>query len=212
MKTPHHLSLKAISNSNLIKINCKSKNAQTNIDLSSVSIFTKLKAPLASPDQETLSLVDFKEENKKSNQNLNEKHSFKLNSLDVDNILEEVLTKSSLNSSCCMSIHINHKSFERLNEESSFIKMNKNCEKIKNKARDNYCFKMVCFCCYSSLKSSRFFKAIDQKRNALKRFVDGKFKLAIICAILINTLSMSIEHHNQVNKFFMIVNFFIINQ
>ena len=65
--------------------------------------------------------------------------------------------------------------------------------------KPDVCFKCLCFCCYDKLASSRFFKVMGQKRESLKKLVDGKLQRAILCAILINTLSMGIEHHDQVN-------------
>jgi len=58
-----------------------------------------------------------------------------------------------------------------------------------------------CSSCCKSLSSSKFFKMISRKRVILKKFVDGKFQPVILGAILINTLSMAIEHHEQVNDY-----------
>ena len=40
---------------------------------------------------------------------------------------------------------------------------------------------------------------MSRKRVILKKFVDGKLQPIILGAILINTLSMAIEHHEQVD-------------
>ena len=53
---------------------------------------------------------------------------------------------------------------------------------------------------YESLLNSKFFKLINMERVILKKFVDGKLQPIILGAILINTLSMAIEHHEQVNN------------
>ena len=58
-----------------------------------------------------------------------------------------------------------------------------------------------CSSFYESLLNSKFFRVIDQKRVILKKFVDGKLQPIILGAILINTLSMAIEHHEQVNDY-----------
>lgn len=60
-----------------------------------------------------------------------------------------------------------------------------------------------CCCCCLPLKyrttENRFCLALNSMQSKLKTFVDGKmFQRAILFAILINTLSMGIEHHEQV--------------
>ena len=55
-----------------------------------------------------------------------------------------------------------------------------------------------CSSCYKYLLNSKFFKMISRKRIILKEFVDDKLQPVILGAILINTLSMAIEHHEQV--------------
>ena len=60
-----------------------------------------------------------------------------------------------------------------------------------------------CCCCCLPLKyrttENRFCLALNAMQSRLKTFVDGKmFQRAILFAILINTLSMGIEHHEQV--------------
>ena len=57
-----------------------------------------------------------------------------------------------------------------------------------------------CSSCYETLLNSKFFRVISRKRVILKKFVDGKLQPIILGAILINTLSMAIEHHEQVNN------------
>ena len=65
-----------------------------------------------------------------------------------------------------------------------------------------------CFCCClpnclrSYVKKSRFCVLLDSLQERLKKFVDGRlFQRAILFAILINTLSMGVEHHLQVLYF-----------
>ena len=214
MKISEHLS----ANSCLVPMYCKSKLDNLNMNLTkiksnSVSILTPLKAPLASIDccelTETPSLVDINNHQMFNKQleslEIDSLASFtktltpsssllnhKPNPLGIDDILEkcpihEKFAISALNRKCCSS--------ECIHEERSFIEMNKNfrnrkIETIRHSHYFNEC----------SLKSSRFIKVLNQKRKALRRFVDGKFQWIIICAILVNTFSMSIEHHNQVNK------------
>lgn len=57
---------------------------------------------------------------------------------------------------------------------------------------------LKCPSCCESLLNSKCFKMISRKRVILTKFVDGKFQSVILGAILINTLSMAIEHHEQV--------------
>ena len=65
-------------------------------------------------------------------------------------------------------------------------------------SKPDYCIKCFCFCCYDSLSDSKIFKVFKEKREKLKILVDGKLQRTILCAILVNTLSMGIEHHDQV--------------
>ncbi len=85
--------------------------------------------------------------------------------------------------------HLNVKNSDMLSGSSRIVVM---------ESKPDYCLKCICFCCYDSLVSSRFIKMLNQKRDSLKKLVDGKLQRAILCAILINTLSMGIEHHDQV--------------
>jgi hypothetical protein len=52
--------------------------------------------------------------------------------------------------------------------------------------------------CINNLTRNQFLKTIIKKRIILKKFVDGKFQPIILGCILINTLSMAIEHHDEV--------------
>jgi hypothetical protein len=52
--------------------------------------------------------------------------------------------------------------------------------------------------CINNLTKNQFFKTLIKKRIILKKFVDGKFQPIILGCILINTLSMAIEHHDEV--------------
>ena len=71
----------------------------------------------------------------------------------------------------------------------------------------NVCSYCCCCCCCclpfdlrSVCKKSRFCLLCDSLQEKLKSFVDGRFfQRAILFAILINTLSMGVEHHLQVN-------------
>jgi len=59
-----------------------------------------------------------------------------------------------------------------------------------------------------SQKNGQFIESTENKRIVLKKFVDGKLQPVILVCILINTLSMAIEHHDQVNfKIFLLVDF-----
>lgn len=79
--------------------------------------------------------------------------------------------------------------------------MSQNHSRIIVETKPDYCLKCFCFCCYDQLTGSRIFKYINEKRDKLKILVDGKLQRAILCAILINTLSMGIEHHDQVSSY-----------
>lgn len=60
------------------------------------------------------------------------------------------------------------------------------------------CF-CCCFCCAKRLASTRLCRFLTSFQRRLRDFVDGKFfQRTILFAILINTLSMGIEHHQQV--------------
>jgi hypothetical protein len=64
---------------------------------------------------------------------------------------------------------------------------------------NDICCYCCCFCCAKQLSDSRFCKCVKYCKDKLKRFVDSKFyQRTILFAILINTLSMGIEHHKQV--------------
>ena len=198
-----------------------------NIELISSSVFTRLTAPCASIDGASYQISEFSslsDINNNLNQQQTRENSFKYNekildsprltinsaankmknyelgSLEIENILDECtickeFTLTNLNS----KRFINLRNHLVANEANSLIRIDKQKTR-KKKPKDSYCMKCFCFCCYDSLISSQFYKALTKKRNTLKRFVDGKFNWAIIGAILINTLSMGIEHHNQVNS------------
>jgi len=76
--------------------------------------------------------------------------------------------------------------------------------------KPDYILKCIFFCCYQSLATSFVYKFFKEKRIRLKKLVDQELQRAILCAILINTLSMGIEHHDQVLLilifFFLIIN------
>jgi hypothetical protein len=58
--------------------------------------------------------------------------------------------------------------------------------------------KYTCCCFFTFERTPRLCVLVERVRTALRSFVDGKlFQRAILCAILINTLSMGIEHHEQ---------------
>ena len=40
---------------------------------------------------------------------------------------------------------------------------------------------------------------LNQSRKFLKKFINEKLQIVILGGILINTLSMALEHHDQVN-------------
>jgi hypothetical protein len=144
-----------------------------------------------SMDKQFFSISESSSINFTNNIKPNKPHSF-----NIDNILEEcAICKKFVFSSLNMDRYSNlqNHSCENLNEMKSFI--NKKKEKRSSQIS---CLKCFCYCCFDSLRSSRIFKMLNKKRNSLERFVDGKFNWAIICAILINTISMGIEHHNQV--------------
>ena len=59
--------------------------------------------------------------------------------------------------------------------------------------------KMCCFCCFERISSYRVFKSVFDFRENIKVLIESRyFQFALLCAILLNTLSMAIEHHNQV--------------
>ena len=71
----------------------------------------------------------------------------------------------------------------------------------KNPNTFNTSLKMCCFCCFERISSYQVFKSVFDFRENIKEFIESKyFQLALLCAILLNTLSMAIEHHNQVIK------------
>ena len=86
--------------------------------------------------------------------------------------------------------HLSAKNSDLLTDSSRIIEM---------ESKPDFCLKCACFCCYDSLVSSPFIRMMNKKRDSLRKLVDGKLQRAILCAILINTLSMGIEHHDQVN-------------
>lgn len=49
-----------------------------------------------------------------------------------------------------------------------------------------------------SKEQSNLFKTISKSRTILKKSIDGKLQPIILGCILLNTLSMAIEHHDQV--------------
>ena len=64
------------------------------------------------------------------------------------------------------------------------------------------CLKLFCCCCHECASKSRCFLFLVACRKTLKTFVQSwVFQRAILCAILVNTLSMGIEHHEQVDLF-----------
>ena len=80
----------------------------------------------------------------------------------------------------------------------------------KNLNTCSFCCCCCCCCLPCGLKKffqkSKFCLLCDSTQEKLKIFVDGRFfQRAILFAILINTLSMGVEHHLQVNfEFFWI--------
>jgi hypothetical protein len=73
----------------------------------------------------------------------------------------------------------------------------------KNMNTCSFCCCCCCCCLPCGLKkmcqTSRFCLLCDSSQEKLKAFVDGRlFQRAILFAILINTLSMGVEHHLQV--------------
>jgi hypothetical protein len=71
----------------------------------------------------------------------------------------------------------------------------------------NHCFCLSCFCCcfkwlpcYKQFESSRMHELLLKGQKRLQVFVESKFfQRGILFAILINTLSMGVEHHEQVS-------------
>lgn len=58
--------------------------------------------------------------------------------------------------------------------------------------------KLLCCCCHQHYTNSRFYKFCARSRKRLRDFVESwMFQRAILIAILINTLSMGVEHHDQ---------------
>ena len=63
--------------------------------------------------------------------------------------------------------------------------------------------KILCCCCFDCFSQSRCYLLIVKFRRKLREFVESwVFQRAILSAILINTLSMGVEHHEQVSLFF----------
>ena len=70
----------------------------------------------------------------------------------------------------------------------------------KSSSSSSCCLKLFCCCCHECASKSRCFLFLVACRKTLKTFVQSwVFQRAILCAILVNTLSMGIEHHEQVN-------------
>jgi hypothetical protein len=62
------------------------------------------------------------------------------------------------------------------------------------------CCYTCCFCCSRKLEKTKCCMFLDKCNKLLRRFVDCSFfQRTILCAILINTICMGIEHHQQVN-------------
>lgn len=58
--------------------------------------------------------------------------------------------------------------------------------------------RLLCCCCHQHYTNSRFYKFCTRSRRRLREFVESwMFQRAILIAILINTLSMGVEHHDQ---------------
>jgi hypothetical protein len=101
----------------------------------------------------------------------------------------------------------NNSDFLQFFEEETSLntELNRSFQKSKRIVIDqkpDYILKCFCFCCYEYLASSYFYLFLKEKRIQLKKLVDKELQRAILCAILINTLSMGIEHHDQVNNLF----------
>lgn len=68
---------------------------------------------------------------------------------------------------------------------------------------EDICCYCCCFCCAKKLSDSRVCRVLHVARIYLQKFVDGQFfQRTILFAILINTLSMGIEHHQQVHNIY----------
>jgi hypothetical protein len=62
------------------------------------------------------------------------------------------------------------------------------------------CCYMCCFCCARRLEKTWPCIVLDRANKMLRQFVDSSFfQRLILCGILINTICMGIEHHQQVN-------------
>ncbi len=130
--------------------------------------------------------VDQSELNKSSIEDYNNWNTSRLNKKEINlnpHISKEIFFKER-NSSVDKDIYLNNQS----------ILIGQNLDKPKELKETANCSSF-----YESLLNSKFFRVIDQKRVILKEFVDGKLQPIILGAILINTLSMAIEHHEQVD-------------
>lgn len=190
----------------------------------SPSILTSLSAPRASIDcyqlSESSSLVNDEMSKQINNESNYLTQNGSINSItpsstadNFDKIIDDCVlckefTLNALNSSVFKQNNLldnnNNSDFLQLFEEETSLntELNRSFQKSKRIVIDqkpDYILKCFCFCCYEYLASSYLYVFLKEKRIRLKKLVDQELQRAILCAILINTLSMGIEHHDQVN-------------
>ncbi len=65
------------------------------------------------------------------------------------------------------------------------------------------CLKIVCFCCFDKISDTKCYKLMLKLRLMVKYLVDHEyFGRIILGAILLNSIFMGIEHHNQVKPYY----------
>ena len=73
---------------------------------------------------------------------------------------------------------------------------------IDKKFKRRGCTNVLFFCCYDKMSQTKFCICFNGLRDLAKSFIDGNFfQSSIMICILLNTISMAVEHHQQVNYF-----------
>jgi hypothetical protein len=118
-----------------------------------------------------------------------EDNQLKDDELEAENILLEHQPKRSRSN----SKHVNRFNSHNLNNRKRH-----NLQRQTSKTPQICCF-LCCCCCARRLDSTWCCIFLERTRLKFKAFIEGSFfQRTILCAILINTISMGVEHHQQV--------------
>ena len=197
-------------------------------NLQSPSVLTKLTAPHASFDYQQSEPSVITESGDGNASELNKPQVYDVNNnqmkskltqasysvidsnvpINVKEIVEECIQCKSY-AAKFSNKNMTHENEELLNENSKLMFNNVNnieppsedgLNASKNEFKGNGCTNILFYCCYNKMSETRFCICFKWLRLKTKKLVDSNiFQRSILFGILVNTLSMGIEHHEQVN-------------